>query len=330
MSTFAPTIEAFFTERLITQRQASPRTVAAYRDTLSMLLVFAQARTGKAPSQLDVADIDARLVGAFLTHLEEDRHNTARTRNTRLAGIRSLFRYAALRHPEHAQSIQRVLAIPNKRHDRTEVSFLTTSEVDALLAAPERATWIGRRDHALLVLAIQTGLRVSELTGLTCSDVQLASGPHVKCYGKGRKHRVTPLTARTVAIVREWMKERAGPETAPLFPTWRGGPLSADAVEWFVAKYAATAAQKCPSIAAKRVSPHVLRHTAAMNLLHSGVDIAVIALWLGHESTQTTSEFYLHADMALKEQALARTAPPNTKPGRYRPPDAVLAFLSGL
>ncbi|MDA8330481.1 MAG: tyrosine-type recombinase/integrase [Candidatus Dormibacteraeota bacterium] len=330
MSTFAPTIEAFFTERLVTQLQASPRTVAAYRDTLSMLLVFAQARTGKAPSQLDVADVDAKLIGAFLTHLEDERHNTARTRNTRLAGIRSLFRYAALRHPEHAESIQRVLAIPNKRHDRTEVSFLTPDEVDALLAAPDRATWIGRRDHALLVLDIQTGLRVSELTGLVCADIELGSGPHVRCYGKGRKHRVTPLTARTVAILREWMKERSGSQTDPLFPTTRGGPLSVDAVEWLVGKYATSAVQQYPSIAKKKVSPHVLRHTCAMNLLHSHVDIAVIALWLGHESTQTTSEFYLHADMALKEQALARTTPPNTKPGRYRPPDELLAFLSGL
>lgn len=328
MSALAPTIEAWFTERLLTQRQASPRTVAAYRDTLSMLLVFAQTRTGKAPSQLAVADIDAKLVGAFLTHLEAERHNSARTRNTRLAAIRSLFRYAAFRHPEHAELIQRVLAIPSKRYDRHDVDFLVPDEVDALLAVVDRTTWLGRRDHALLVLTIQTGLRVSELIGLGCSDIQLSHGPHVKCHGKGRKERATPLTAHTVAVLRQWMKERAGSPSDPLFVTSRGGPLSPDAVQWLVAKYAAAAEEKCPSIGAKTVSPHVLRHTCAMNLLRSHV--AVIALWLGHESTQTTSAIYLHADMTLKEQALARTTPPNTKPGRYRPPDALLAFLDSL
>jgi integrase len=225
---------------------------------------------------------------------------------------------------------QRVLAIPGKRHDRHDVSFLRPEEVDALLAAPDRSTWIGRRDHALLVLAVQTGLRVSELTGLGSHDLQLGSGPHVRCTGKGRKDRATPLTAHTVAVLREWMKERAAWSADPLFVTSRGGPLSTDAVQWLVAKYAITAAKQCPSIAAKTVSPHALRHTCAMNLLHSGVDVAVIALWLGHESSQTTSAIYLHADMSLKEQALARTTPPNTRPGRYRPRDALLAFLEGL
>jgi site-specific recombinase XerD len=330
MSALAPTVQAWFTEHLLTQRQASPRTVGAYRDTLRMLLAFAQARTGKAPSQLDVADVDASLIGAFLAHLEQERHNSARTRNARLAAIRSLYRYAALRHPEHAWLIQRVLAIPGKRHDRSDVSFLQPEEVDALLAAPDRSTRTGRRDHALLVLAVQTGLRVSELTGLGCGDIQLGSGPHVRCTGKGRKDRATPLTAHTVKVLREWMKERAASPADPLFVTSRGGPLSTDAVQWLVAKYAITAAKQCPSIAAKTISPHALRHTCAMNLLHSGVDVAVIALWLGHESTQTTSAIYLHADMSLKEQALARTTPPNTRPGRYHPPDALLAFLEGL
>jgi integrase/recombinase XerD len=330
MTTLAPTIEAWFTERLLTQRQASPRTVAAYRDTWRMLLAFAQERTGKTPSQLDVGDVDVSLVGAFLTHLEAERHNSARTRNTRLAAIRSLFHYAALRHPEHAQLIQRVLAIPTKRHDRSDVSFLQPEEVDALLAMPDRTTWLGRRDHALLVLAVQTGLRVSELTHLNCGDIELGSGAHVRCSGKGRKQRATPLTAHTVAVIREWMKERAGSPDDPLFATTRGGSLSTDAVQWLVAKYAAAATKTCPSLGSKAVTPHVLRHSCAMNLLRSGVDVAVIALWLGHESTQTTSAVYLHADMTLKEQALARTTPPNTKPGRYRPPDPLLAFLEGL
>jgi site-specific recombinase XerD len=329
MSAFAPTIEGFFTERLITQREASPRTVAAYRDTLRMLLVFAEKHTGRSPSRLDVGDIDYALVSSFLTHLEQGRGNTARTRNTRLAAIRSLFHYAALKHPEHAASIQRVLAIPDKRYDRTEVCYLDPDEVDALLAAPDKETWLGRRDHALLVLTVQTGVRVSELTHLDCDDVELGAGAHLRCYGKGRKQRATPLTPLTVTIVRSWMRERLGAPSDPLFPTKRNTRLSPDAVQWLVAKYTTVAAAECSSIATKAVSPHVLRHTCAMNLLHSGVDIAVIALWLGHESTQTT-QIYVHADMALKEQALARTTPPNTRPGRYRPPDALLAFLEAL
>ena len=276
-----------------------------------------------------MADLDASLIGAFLTHLEQDRHNSARTRNARLAAIRSLYRYAALRHPEHAQLIQRVLAIPGKRHHRSDVSFLQPEELDALLAAPDRSTRTGRRDHALLVLAAQTGLRVSELTGLgslTPARLRTARALH----RQGPQGQSDASTAHTVKVLREWMKERAAAPADPLFVTSRGGPLSTDAVQWLVAKYAVTAAKQCPSIAAKTVSPHALRHTCAMNLLHSGVDVAVIALWLGHESTQTTSAIYLHADMSLKEQALARTTPPNTRPGRYRPRDALLAFLEGL
>jgi site-specific recombinase XerD len=322
-------MEAFFTERLLTQRQASPRTVAAYRDTLRLLLSFAHNRTGKPPCQLDLADLDTELVGAFLTYLERDRHNGVRTRNARLAAIHSLFRFAALQHPEHAELIQRVLAIPAKRYDRALVSFLAAGEVDALLASPDRSTWIGRRDHALLVLAIQTGLRVSELTGLAAADLHLGHGAHVKCHGKGRKERATPLTKQTVAVLRVWMRERTGTDTDPLFPTGSGGQLSTDAVQWLLTKYASMAAWHCSSLRAKSVSPHVLRHTCAMNLLRSGVDIAVIALWLGHEDVRTT-QTYLHADLALKERALARTSPPNTTPGRYRPPDTLLAFLDAL
>ena len=329
MTALAPTVEAFFTERLITQREVSPRTVAAYRDTLRMLLTFAADRTGKAPSRLDVSDVDAVLVSAFLTHLEQDRHNSARTRNTRLAAIRSLFRYAAYRHPEHAQTIQRVLAIPSKRHDERELDYLDAAEVDALLAAPDRTTWIGRRDHTLLVLDIQTGLRVSELTALTNADIEIGFGANVRCHGKGRKDRATPLTRQTVSLLREWIKERAGEPTDPVFPTSRGRVLSVDAVQWLVAKHAKLASRTQPSLASKIVSPHVLRHTCAMNLLDAGVDPAVIALWLGHESTQTT-QIYIHANMALKEKALARTAPLNTSRRRYRPPDHLLAFLNAL
>lgn len=329
MSALAPTLQAFFTDRLIRQRQASPQTIAAYRDTLRLLLVFAADRTGTAPSRLDVGEIDAPLVGAFLDHLETHRGNGVRTRNARLAAIRSLFRYAALRHPEHAESIGRVLAIPPKRFARSLVTFLTDREVEALLTATNRTTWTGRRDHAMLLLAVQTGLRVSELIGLRCADIHLGTGAHVSCRGKGRKERITPLTRTTVAVLRVWLAERAGEGADPLFPTSTGTLLSRDAVERRITRYAAAAAAACPSLRTKRISPHVLRHTAAMRLLQAGVDTSVIALWLGHEHVETT-QIYLHADLAIKERAIARTAEPNVRPGRYRPSDTLLAFLDGL
>lgn len=329
MSALAPTLQAFFTERLARQRHASPETIAAYRDALRLLVGFASQQVGQQPSQLDIADLDAALIAGFLDHLEHERRNSVRTRNARLAAVHSLFRYAALRHPEHAALIQRVLAIPPKRFDRALVSFLSRLEVDALLASPDRSTWTGRRDHALLLVAIQTGLRASELTGLTRGDVHLGSGPHVSCRGKGRKDRITPFTTGTVAALRVWLAERTGGPADPLFPTRRGRPLSRDALERRLAKYATLAARTCPSLRTKRISAHVLRHTAAMQLLHAGIDTSVIALWLGHEHVDTT-QIYLHADLALKERALARTTPPNTAPGRYRPPDSLLAFLESL
>lgn len=329
MSLLAPTLEAFFTDRLARQRHASTHTVAAYRDTFRLLLGFVHQTTGKAPCQLDLADLDAPLIGAFLDHLEHQRHNSPRTRNARLAAIHSLFSYAALRHPEHAAVIARVLAIPAKRHERAIVTFLTGPEIDALLGAPDPSTWLGRRDHALLLVAAQTGLRVSELTGLTCADVRLGTGAHLRCRGKGRKERITPLTTQTVAALRAWLKERRGQDEDPLFPTRQGQPLSRDAVRKLVTKHARKAARPCPSIGAKSVSPHTLRHSAAMSLLQAGVDTTVIALWLGHEQIDTTA-IYLHADLTIKERALARTAPANAIPGRYQPSDAVLAFLDGL
>jgi len=329
MSLLAPTLQAFFTDRLINQRKASPHTIAAYRDTLRMLLAFAAQHAVKQPSLLQIDDLDAPLIGAFLDHLEHDRANSIRTRNTRLAAIRSLFKYAALKHPEHANTIQRVLAIPAKRFDQALVTFLTDPELDALLAAPDRSTPVGRRDHAMILLAAQTGLRVSELTGLTCSDIRLGTGAHVNCIGKGRKQRITPLTQQTVAVLRVWTRERAGRPDDPLFTTATGRALSRDAVEHRLAKYAASAATACPSLQTKTITPHVLRHTAAMRLLRAGVDTTVIALWLGHEQIRTT-QIYLHADLALKEKALARTTPPNTKPGRYQAHDHILAFLDAL
>ena len=329
MSTLAPTLQAFFTDRLARQRQASPHTIAAYRDTVKLLLVFAEQRTGKSPSAMDITDLDAPLIGAFLNHLETDRGNSVRTRNARLAAIHSLFRYAALRHPQDAAVIARVLAIPPKRFDRAVITYLTEEEITALLAAPDRSTWTGRRDHALLLLACQTGLRATELTGLTVGDVHLGSGRHVSCLGKGRKRRITPLTAATGTVLHAWLAERAGLPNDPLFVTRRGTPLSRDALQRRVARYAAIAAPSCPTLREKKISPHVLRHSAAMRLLSAGIDVSVIALWMGHENI-ATCQIYIHADLALKERALARTAPQDAPPGRYHPPDAVLAFLDGL
>jgi integrase/recombinase XerD len=330
VSALAPTLETWFTDRLVSQRHVSPNTIAAYRDAWRLLLHFAQARTGRQPSQLDIADLDAGLVGDFLDHLEQERHNSARTRNARLAAVRSFFRYAALRHPEHAAVIARVLEIPPKRCERKEVRHLDETEVDALLDAPERETWTGRRDHVLLDVAVQTGLRVSELTGLRVGDVELGAGAHVRCRGKGRKERCTPLAKETVRLLREWMKERRGAPDDPLFPTRRGAPLTRSAVGCLVAKHADAAAKRCPSLAGKRATPHVLRHTCAMSLLRSGCDTAVIALWLGHERSETTARIYLHGDLSIKERALERTRPLHVKPGRYRPADPLLAFLSAL
>jgi integrase/recombinase XerD len=329
MTLLAPTLQAFFTDRLIAQKRVSAHTIAAYRDTIRLLLVFAAAQTAKAPSDLDIEDLAAPLIGAFLDHLEQDRGNTIRTRNARLAAIRSLFRYAALRHPEHAATIQRVLAIPSKRHDQALVTFLTDHELKALLDAPDQTTWIGRRDHALILLAAQTGLRASELIGLTCGDLRLGTGAHVNCTGKGRKQRITPLTKQTVAVMRAWTRERDGQPHDPLFATSTGRPLTRDALEHRLAKHAATASAACPSLAAKTITPHVLRHTTAMRLLHAGVDTTVIALWLGHEQIQTT-RIYLHADLAIKQKALNRTTPPDVRPGRYQPTDSILEFLDAL
>jgi site-specific recombinase XerD len=329
MTAVAPTLQAFFTDRLTRQLQASPRTIASYRDTLRLLLCFTQQRTGKQPSKLDWDDLNETIITAFLEHLEVDRHNGARTRNLRLTAIRSLFKYAALRHPEHASSIARVLSIPPKRHQKRQISFLTSTESLALIDAPDKARWEGRRDRAMLTLTIQAGLRVSELIGLNCQDVHLGTGAHVNCEGKGRKQRAIPLTAAAQAVLTAWLGERAGQPADPLFPTRTGRRLSRDAVEQRVNVHAKVATVNCPSLAIKQLHPHVLRHSCAMSLLQAGVDTTVIALWLGHADIRSTQP-YLHADLTIKEKALALITPAGVKPGRYKPSDATLAFLESL
>ena len=329
MTALTPTLQAFFTDRLIGQRGASGHTIAGYRDTWRLLLTFASQATGRNPCQLDIADLDAPLIAAFLDHLEHRRGNSPRTRNNRLAAIRSVFAWAALRHPEHAATIGRVLAITPKRCQRNLVTYLTRDETDALAAACDKRTWTGRRDHALIVLAAQTGLRISELAALTTSDITLGTGAHVHTMGKGRKERRTPLLPATVAVLRAWIAERHGAPGDPLFPTSTGRPLSRDAIERRITLHAAAAARACPSLGSKHVTAHTLRHSCAMNLLQAGNDITVIALWLGYEQVSTTS-IYLHADMTQKERAIARTQPPGAIPGRYRAPDHLLAFLEAL
>jgi integrase/recombinase XerD len=329
MTALAPALQAFFTTRLGHQRDASPHTIDSCRHAFRLLLTYAKARTGKDPSDLDLADLGADLVSGFLDHLERERGNGVGSRNTRLAAIHSFFRFASYRHPEHAASIQQVLAIPQKRTENRPRSFLTAAEMDALLAAPDRSTWIGRRDHVLLAVAVRTGLRLSELTGLRRQDAHLGTGAHLKCLGKGRKRRDTPLDKPTVKLLHAWMHEQDGNPEDPLFPSRRGGRLSPDAVQRLVAKHVATAQGKSPSLAAKRITAHTLRHSCAMDLLTNGLDVAVLALWLGHEKLESVNA-YLHADLSLKERALARRPPLNAKPGRYRPNDALLAFLEAL
>lgn len=328
-ATLAPLLENFFTQRLMNQRQASPHTISSYRDTFRLLLQFAQQRLHQAPARLAFEAIDAPMIAAFLDDLEKRRGITTRSRNLRLTAIRSFFQYAAFEEPSHAHQIQRVLAIPGKRNTRTLVHFLSRPEIDALLAAPDQQTWFGRRDHALLLVAVQTGLRLSELTGLQRDDAALGTGAHVRCVGKGRKERCTPLTKMTVAVLKAWLREPPRHGAEVLFPNAGGGRLSPDSVADLLAKHVALACESCPSLRKQHVTPHVLRHSMAMGLLQAGVDRAVIALWLGHESVETT-QIYLEANLAMKEEILAKTTPPGGKPGRYRPGDKLLAFLKNL
>ncbi len=322
-------LQRFFTDRLLGQLDASPHTVASYRDTFRLLLKFASRHYHRQASDLQMEDLDAKLVSVFLKHLEHDRHNRARTRNNRLSAIRAFFGYVGVNEPALANHCQRVLAIPQKRFERGPVEFLSREETEALLKAPDDTTWLGRRDLLLLQVAVQTGLRNSELIRLRRQDVELDAGTHIKCLGKGRKARCTPLGADLAARLSDWLAHRPPESTTPVFPTARGTAMSSDALQRLVERHVKAAARTCPSLRKKRVTPHTLRHTLAMTLLQSGVDITVIALWLGHESIETT-QTYLHADMAMKEAARARTAPGKTPPHRYRPNDKLLAFLEAL
>ena len=328
-TTLPALIQQFFTDRLCTQMQASPNTIAGYRDTFRLLLRFASEHTGRAPTKLKIEDLDSDLMGEFLAHVESERRNSARSRNTRLAAIRSFFRFVAMNEPAHLLHCQRILAMPGKRYVRRTVEFLDRAQIDALLAAPDRSTWIGRRDHAILMLALQTGLRASELINLRRGDIVSGTGAHIRCEGKGRKQRCTPLRRETLQVLEAWLRQCAGTDSDPLFCTNRGTQLSRDALEGVVRRHTLSASRSCPSLAGKRVSPHVLRHSTAMELLHHGVDQTVIALWLGHESVETT-QVYMHADLRLKEKALARMTAPASNPGRYRPDDKLLAFLQAL
>lgn len=328
-TTFPALIQRFFTDRLCTQMEASQHTIAGYRDTLRLLIRFASAQCHKPPTKLGIEDLSADLIGDFLVHVETTRGNGARSRNTRLAAIRSFFRYVAMNDPAWLLHCQRVLAMPNKRYVKRTVTFLDSCEIAALLLAPDRSTWTGRRDHVLLLVALQTGLRASELVSLRCCDVVLGTGAHIQCLGKGRKERSTPLRRDTAEVLQIWLKERRGNADQALFPSIRGDRLSRDALEHLVRKHCLTASRSCPTLVGKRVSPHTLRHSTAMELLQHGVDHSVIALWLGHESVETT-QIYIHADMRLKEKALSRVATPTTSPGRYKPDDQLLAFLEAL
>ena len=328
-ATFAPLLERFFTQRLIEERQASPHTIGAYRDTYRQFLKFVQRRLHKSPSQLNLEDIDAPLIVAFLDEIEKNQGVSVRTRNLRLAAIHSFFRYAALEAPAHSAQIQRVLAIPSKRFTRKLIHFLTPPEVDALLAAPDQGTWSGRRDHAFLLVAVQTGLRLSEMTGLNREDVVLGTGAHVRVIGKGRKERCTPIARSTRAVLKAWLREPQRGDGTVLFPSERGERLSVHGVQYLLNKHRKAACEVCPSLNQKRVTVHCLRHTMAMDLLQSGVRRSVIALWLGHESVETT-EIYVEATLAMKEQALEKATPRRGKPGRFKPTDELLDFLNSL
>ncbi len=325
----ATLLQAFFLERLTAQRNASPQTVAAYRDSFRLLLEFAQQYVGKAPERLELTDLDAPAVLAFLDHLERERHNTIRSRNARFAAIRSFMHFAAFKDPTALPGIQRVLAIPMKRFDKPLLGFLSTSEIQAILDAPPTDRWSGQRDRIMFATLYNTGARVSELTGLRVGDVVLDGSACVHLHGKGRKNRSVPLWRTTTTQVRHWLPRIDSRPDRPLFPSATGGRLTRPAVTARLRLAVQRAAAQCPSLTKRRVSPHCIRHSTAMHMLQSGVDITVIALWLGHENPATT-HLYVEADLAMKERALQAVQSPRIKQTRYRPTDRLLAFLQRL
>mgnify|MGYP006077750039 CR=1 FL=1 len=322
-------VQRFFTQRLLEQQGVSPYTIASYRDTFRLLLKFVTNQAKRPPSKLTIEELGPEVIEKFLQYLERDRGNTVRTRNTRLAALHAFFLFVSIQEPTLGLQCQRILAIPTKRYEQATVEFLTENEATAVIAAPDTQTWIGSRDRALLLLAFQTGLRNSEIRSLKRQDLVFGTGAHVRCFGKGRKMRCTPLRPDVVTIMKDWLGHHPSKDTDPVFPSSRGGHMSSDALQKLVARHVATASVKCQSLKEKKVTPHTLRHAAAMSLLIHGVDLSVIALWLGHESTETT-QIYLHADMGLKEKALAHTSPSGVAPARYKPTDSLLSFLEHL
>lgn len=329
MNALAINLQTYFTTFAHTQRDLSANTISSYRDTWRMFLKYLTATLTVPTAELDFDAINATNVTGFLDHLEHERGNSPRTRNARLTAIRSVLGRALPDHPEHAATITQVLAIPPKRATRAVIEFLAPGEVDALLAAPDTTNWTGRRDHALLFLAVQTGLRISEICSSAIDDVHLGIGPNIACTGKGRRQRVTPLTRATVDIMTAYLAERITRPGSALFCGPHGQPLSRDALEHRLAKHLTTTTTTCPSLAGRHVTMHTLRHTAAMSLLAAGVDVSVIALWLGHADTHST-DAYLHADMSIKQAAIDRTRPPDVKPGTYQPEPDILAWLTAL
>jgi len=322
-------MQAFFAQHLCEHKEVSPRTVTVYRDTFRLLFAFMQTRTGRTPSDLGLADLDAPVILEFLEHLETARHNHARSRNLRLSAIRSFFRYASLREVEHLAVANRVLAIPTKRTSRPLLTFLSRHEVDAILTSMDQKTWLGGRDHALLLTMYNTGARASELTGLTCGQVAFGTTTLVHLHGKGRKDRTVPLWPQTAKVLTRWFQILNTDEKGLAFPTMHGTRLSADALNRLLQKAVGRASPACADLASKRVTPHVIRHTTALHLLQAGVDIAVIALWLGHESIETTHG-YVEADIEMKQRALEKLTPATATVSRFKAGDSLLQFLSKL
>jgi len=326
---FSVLIQAFFTDYLISQRRASEHTIASYRDTFCLFLKFLRKHFKKDPSTIKIENITVDIIKEFLSDLEKNRNICVRSRNQRLAAIHSCFRYAAYIYPELSNLIQQILSIPHKKHDYPVVQYLTSSEIDALLATPDRTTWLGRRDYALILLAIRTGLRVSEIINLHWHDITLGPVSHVHCVGKGRKERVTPITKNTAAILKLWLDENKSQNESLVFTSARKGKLSIDGFSYILRKYINLASDSCVTLKRKRISPHSLRHTAAMQLLEAGVDTMIIAIWLGHESIEST-QVYIKADLKMKENALSKTKDPKIKSLRYKPTDSLMKFLKSL